>query len=245
MVTRVLIQKHAGEFASANGYAAWRGFGERGFDTQFFEWPALRDGTVDVTASSLVVGGVGAVRHALDRLGVATPTLADLPDELTAFRGRRVWQSTWGDVRGLFNEDGPPLFVKPLRDPKAFPAGVVSRFRDLIPAAHLPDAMPVLVSEPVEFVSEWRFFVLRGRVVGSGFYKGDPLAFPDATVVRRAIDTWAPSAPQGYGIDFGVTADHRTLLVEVNEGYSLGCLGLRPTIYSEILEARWIELLGS
>src|SRR4051794_34264798 len=152
MVTRVLVQKQNGEFASPNSYAAWRGFTERGFDTQFYEWPALRDGEVPVEASTLVAGGAGAVRHALTRLGVPNPTIDDLPEPLAAFRGRRVWQSTLGDIRVLYNERGPSVFVKPLRDPKAFPARVISEFRDLIPSAHLPDEMPVLVSDRVEFV---------------------------------------------------------------------------------------------
>ena len=155
-----------------------------------------------------------------------------------------MWGSTMGEIRVRHDQGGPPVFVKPLRDPKAFAARVVSGFRDLIPAAHVPDEMPVLVSEPVEFVSEWRFFVLRGDVVGVGWYAGDPLMFPAPDVVRDAVRTWGPCAPAGYGIDFGVTSDGRTLLVEVNDGYSLGALGLRPVVYSQILEARWTELLA-
>ncbi|HEX8912706.1 MAG TPA: ATP-grasp domain-containing protein [Humisphaera sp.] len=173
------------------------------------------------------------------------PTISDLPEPLAAFRGRRIWRSTWGDVRAQCNGRGPPVFVKPLRDPKAFAARVISEFRDLIPSAHVPDEMPVLVSEPVEFVSEWRFFVLRGHVVGAGWYAGDPLRFPDPKVVAAAVRAWGADAPAGYGIDFGVTAGGRTILVEVNEGYSLGCLGLRPLPYSRILEARWVELVAT
>lgn len=244
-VTRVLVQKQDGEFVSPNSYAAWRGFKERGFVTQFYEWPALRDGEVTLEPNALVVGGAGAVRHALSLLCITTPTIIDLPEPLAEFRGRRVWQSTWGDIRALYNERGPSVFVKPLRDPKAFPAGVISTFRDLIPSAHVSDDVPVLVSDPVEFVSEWRFFVLRGQVVGAGWYCGDPLVFPDPKVIGQAVQKWGADAPAGYGIDFGVTKAGHTILVEVNEGYSLGCLGLSPLLYSQILEARWIELMAA
>ena len=51
-------------------------------------------------------------------------------------------------------------------------------------------------------------------------------------------------APAAYGLDFGVTADGRTLLVEANDGFALGCYGLDPVIYAEMLEARWCELAG-
>jgi hypothetical protein len=245
MITRVIVQKQRGEFVSPNAFAAWRGFTERGFETGFFEWPDLRDGGVAVEPSTLVVGGAGAVTHALRRLGLATPTIDDLPEPLAAFRGRRVWQSTLGEIRAACHAHGPPVFVKPLRDTKAFPARVVAGLRDVLSLANLPDEMPVLASEPVAFASEWRFFVLRGRVVGAGAYAGQPLSFPDAVVVHDALAAWAGSAPVGYGIDFGVASDGRTLLVEVNEGYALGALGLAPTLYSEILEARWRQLMSA
>ncbi len=51
-------------------------------------------------------------------------------------------------------------------------------------------------------------------------------------------------APAGYGIDFGVTADRQTLLVEVNDGYALGCYGLQHDLYAQLLSARWSERMG-
>ena len=43
-------------------------------------------------------------------------------------------------------------------------------------------------------------------------------------------------------MDFGVTADGRTLMIEVNDGYSLGCYGLLYLDYAKLLSARWAEL---
>ncbi|MEI7687985.1 MAG: ATP-grasp domain-containing protein [Planctomycetota bacterium] len=243
-ISRVLVQKKDREFVSPNSFAAWRGLTERGFTSQFFEWPELRDGQIAVEPETLVVGGSGVVRHALGRLGVKTPAIDDLPEPLAEFCGRQVWHSTWGSICARYDEPNLALFVKPLDDPKAFPARVIASFRDLIPLSHLPANKPVLVSETVEFVSEWRFFVLNKRIVGSGWYAGDPLTFPDPDVVSDAVQAWGAEAPAGYGIDFGVVAPGKTLLVEVNDGFSLGCLGLRPQLYSQILEARWLELLS-
>lgn len=242
MISRVLVQKQGNEFVSANGYTAWRGFSDRGFETQFFEWPSLRDGKLVIDPSTLIVGGSGTVTHALSRLGVAIPTIEDLPEPLSSFRERHIQQSTLGKIRSEFNSQASAVFIKPISIPKAFPATVIKTFRDFIPSSKYPDEFSVLVSDPVDFVSEWRFFVLRGRVVGAGWYLGNPLIFPNTSVVSNALDCWGDLAPAGYGIDFGVTADQRTILVEVNEGYSLGCLGLNPFTYSQILEARWIEL---
>ncbi len=46
-------------------------------------------------------------------------------------------------------------------------------------------------------------------------------------------------------MDVGIGRDDRTYLVEVNDGFSLGCLGLGPLAYSELLEERWREMVGA
>ena len=38
--------------------------------------------------------------------------------------------------------------------------------------------------------------------------------------------------------------DGRTLLVEINDGYSLGSGGLVANLYAELLRARWEEITG-
>lgn len=45
-----------------------------------------------------------------------------------------------------------------------------------------------------------------------------------------------------YGINFGVTSKGETLLVEVNEGYALGCYGLFLDLYVKLIITRWAEL---
>jgi hypothetical protein len=72
-------------------------------------------------------------------------------------------------------------------------------------------------------------------------YQGDCFVYPDAEVIRSAIRDYA-SAPAGYGIDFGVLDSGATVLVEANDGYSLGSYSLNSVDYSRLLEARWLEL---
>ena len=60
-------------------------------------------------------------------------------------------------------------------------------------------------------------------------------------------------APRAYAIDFGVAKyidengeeSHHTILVEVNDGYSLGLYpGCSVKIYTDVLLERWYELVG-
>jgi hypothetical protein len=244
MVERVLVQKKNGEFATVNGWVAWSGFDQKGYPISYFEWPQLRDGQIRPTPGTLVVGGVATVLHALRLFGVAPPTI-DYPAPLRPFLGRDLRPATMGAIRGLLAEDDPqPLFVKPRAAHKAFTGYVLSAFRDLIPTAPHPDDLAVWASEVVEFVSEWRYFVRRHEVIGVGHYRGDPFAHPDGATVRAGVAAYRGEAPAAYAIDFGVTADGRTLLVEVNDAYSLGHIGLRPVPYANMLEDRWVELVA-
>ncbi len=66
----------------------------------------------------------------------------------------------------------------------------------------------------------------------------------DPSVVENAVAQFK-SAPKGYAIDFGLTDKGETLLIEVNDGYSLGCYGLFDLDYAKLLSARWAELTNT
>lgn len=237
-----MIQKDRGEFVNVNGFNAWKGFDERGYDIRFFDWEQMAAGLVPIEAETITVGSVLFVRQALRRLGIEQPPL-DYPPRLVKHLGRRIWQTTWAEVRSRIDSPGTPIFVKPIEQDKAFTGYVVSAFRDLIHTAKWPGSMRLWASEPVKFVSEWRFFIRRGEIIGVGHYKGDPLLFPDISAVKTALDDYSKDAPVAFGIDFGIIETGGTHLVEVNDGFSLGCLGLGPLAYSGLLEDRWNELM--
>jgi len=243
-VSRVLVQRRDGEFASEEDYVAWLAFAVRGTPVGFYTWDELVGGNCALDRDCLVVGSVRCVEEALRKLGVAPPRPLDLPPCLAVYRGRRVWESDFGTLhRQLVKGETGPVFIKPLDDPKAFVGHVVHREADLKSTMRFPATMKLLVSEVVEFASEWRFYVLRGVIVGVGHYSGDPLLFPDAEVVRSAVRDYVGESPAAYGLDIGVSCG-RSLLVEANDAYSIGLYGLSPPVYAEMLEARWLELMG-
>jgi hypothetical protein len=243
---RVFVQAEGGIPASDTFFRAWSGFRKRGVSCELFEPEQLRKGTLPLSRNTLVAGGVPVVEDALTALGVTIPPADNLPECLAGYRGRRVWTSTWGELRARYGKTGPPepLWVKSLRRNKGAPSIAVYQPDDIASASSLPDSHEVLVSEYVIFVSEWRCFVCQGRILDLCRYQGDVFRYPDANVVKNAVADYDRSGPAGYGIDFGVLTDGRTVLVEVNEGYSLGPYGLEATEYAELLEARWLQLVG-
>jgi len=100
---------------------------------------------------------------------------------------------------------------------------------------------PVWVSEPKEFLTEWRVFVRYSKILGARMYKGDWRNHFNYKIIEKAVASYA-NAPKGYSIDFGVTKEDETLLIEVNDGFALGNYGLFYTDYAKLLSARWAEL---
>jgi hypothetical protein len=214
------IQAENGIPAADPFYRAWDGFRKRGIRCELFETKQLEQRALPLSRETLVAGGVPVVEVALTAIGVAVPSADNLPTALAKYRGRRVWTSTWGELRAQYGKKGPPepLWVKSLRRNKGAPSLAIYEAEDMDAASALPDGYEVLVSEYVTFVSEWRCFVRHGEVIDLCRYQGDVFRFPDAQVVKEAIAAHRQVAPAGYGIDFGVLTDGRTVLVEVNEG---------------------------
>lgn len=65
----------------------------------------------------------------------------------------------------------------------------------------------------------------------------------DPEILEQAVKAFK-SAPAGYAMDIGVTEKGQTLLVEINDGFALGCYGADPIQYARLLSARWCELVG-
>ncbi len=240
---KIFLQREGGEFSNINYLTAWLGFKEFGYEVQFFEWKEID--RLPLAREHIVTGGIPAVMRCLERLGIPLPQLSNMPEELTPFAGRKFWWGTLADARNRTTEkDFAPFFMKPQpSDRKLFNGQVVGGFRDLLPTANLPAETPVFGSEVVNFVSEYRVFVLRGDIVGCKHYKGDFRRMIDFKIVDSAIAAFR-SAPVAYGIDFGILDDGQTVLVEVNDSYSLGCYGLGQTRYAAMIEARWNEMVG-
>jgi hypothetical protein len=242
---RVYIQRHKGEFQNVIGYTAWKGFEQLGDEVLYFDIGDLENNRMELSKDTLVVGTIYCVRTALEKLGCVPPDNLDYPECLYKYLGRKVWRTTMRWLREQYNDVGDPVFVKPVRVHKAFTGYVVTRYRDLIPTARFDSDMELWASEVVDFVAEYRYFVFEHQVVGVGHYRGDPLRYPDPSIVTAAVRDYAPEAPVAYCIDFGVDKDGRTLLVEVNDGFAFGTYGLNSLVHVKMLEARWKEMVGT
>ena len=150
------IQAESGVPAADSFFRAWEGFRKRGIRCELFEPKQLEHQLLPLARDTLVAGGVPVVEAALTALGIAVPPADNLPASLAKYRGRKVWPSTWADLRAKYGRHGPPepLFVKPLRRNKGFPSIALYDAAYVASTAQLPDSHEVLVAEYVTFVSE-------------------------------------------------------------------------------------------
>ena len=239
---KVFIEQVEAQWRGVNEYAAYRGFETRGYEICPFIAADVE--SLDLNGETPVVAGIPTVWRALRHLGIEVPQLEPIPADLKAFAGREFGLSTLGAIRQRTLDEAPPIFIKPRAGGgKLFEGQVVRAFGDLLPTVHLPDEAPIWWSDVVDFRGEFRGFVCNGELVGFRHYAGDFRLPVDFGPVETAIRSWS-ELPRGCSLDWGTTGDGRTLLIEVNDGYSLGSYGLMPTLYANLLASRWREVTG-
>lgn len=226
------------EIITENTYAAFYGFSAMGWEIEFFEG----DPPMGLHRDDVVVGWITQVKQAVRNLGIEPPVELDYPDQLRQYLGRDIWKST---LHKVYADDSTwPVFVKPVLG-KQFTGKLITRLGDLVGLGSQDDR-EIWCSEPVDFVSEWRCFVRYGKLIDCRCYKGNFTVHPNYFIVNSCIADYKDQ-PAAFTLDVGVVSDiggHKTLLVEVNDGYAMGSYGLRPFEYAKMISARWSQIVN-
>jgi hypothetical protein len=233
-----------------NVWAALEGFMELGWERKSFQASDLSLGYLKITEEDIAVGNIGVVRASIRLLGKVPPEPIDYPECLKSFLHRKVQKTTWGEAFQMLGKEDEvkgypnPLFVKP-QEQKVWTGCVIRRFKDLIKIGEIPPNFPVLVSEPITFVSEYRAYVVSQRgIIGLHHYNGDPWIVPDRRVVYDMLHSMRMNEDiAAYSLDVGITNKGETVLVEVNDAYALGNYGLPSIAYANMLLTRWTQIL--
>ncbi len=227
--------KHSGEFFNQNCFDMYMGCSLMKIPVKTYKAVYSIE---DNEPEDPIVGTMDDVEVALDKMGIHLIPL-DYPEDLSSFLGRKIWKSTLFSITS--HADSWHVFVKPIWDVKRFSGTVLDKSEDLIKLGGGLEDIPVWCSEKVNFLSEWRLWVLNGEIIGLNPYAGRWDLFPNVEIMKQAVAAFQ-HAPCGYALDFGVTDDGRTLLVEASDGYVLRSFGLAPEKYASLLFARWQEI---
>ncbi len=234
---QVLVQHKGGKPYNISATIATHGFIQRGYAVIPFRVEEMETAPFD--RGTVVVGGVGTYQRVFAKLGIAWASVS-YPDALSVFLGRRMQTLLLKDLPPLLEER--PLFIKPASDDKSF-TGFVCKDRWDLRLAGIAEEARLIAAEVVPFQSEWRVYVLEGKIQTISRYRGQADLFPNARMIREMISSYA-NAPIAYSLDVGLDEAGRTLLVEVNEGLALGNYGLSPSLHAKMIAARWHEVMG-
>lgn len=180
-----------------------------------------------VPFGNVPVGSIEFVTGHLREHYDLTPKPLNVPFELKDFAGRDVF-----DVSGKYVGLSPgKYYVKSKEKLKSKLNGPINR--DL---SYTEDYYQV--SEIIEIDSEWRFFVFEGELVGSGWYSGDFLKYPDSNTVKEMIKYFTKQ-PVAWTLDVGVKSNGDTVIIEAHDFFSCGLYGFSdPRILPQMF-SRW------
>jgi len=224
--------------SNPNSFAAYEGFLQLGWEIVFYsDTASIRDNDPE----NVVVGNISDVHNILSNFHLKIPAPLDYPDVLQPFLGRKIWKSSMHKFAydKVFN-----TFIKPLHRSKSFTGKLIIGERDLIGCYDFQSDMDIWCADPVNFLAEWRCFVRYGKILDVRRYRGDWRLHYNPVIIENAVSSYI-GAPKAFALDFGVTDKGETLLVEANDGYSLGSYGLPVLDYAKLLSARWAELTNS
>lgn len=229
----------SGEFYNVNAFIANEGFKHFGFETEkFYRIEEINDKNPE----NVIVGGIGNVRKRLEILGITrNQNEIDYPIELQKYLGRRIWKST---LETVLAEQKFNIFIKPDIETKKFAGKVFKNELDFIGLIDENSPTKVLCSEIINFNAEFRCFIRYKEILDIRRYKGDWNKAINLEIVKNAISDFK-TQPNSFALDFGITDDNKTVLVEVNDGHSLGSYGISSQNYAKFLSARWSQLTNT
>lgn len=163
--------------------------------------------------------------------------LARLPYPL---RLRAVEYCRLGDLQERFQ----PSFLKPADSVrKSFDAGIYAALEEIEGWTSVPAATPVLASERVEWLAEYRCFVLErkiaavspylsfGQVSWRPYVRGSgPVRVPPQVglVFERLVREMGRALPPAYVVDIGLIDERDWAVVEFNPAWCASLLGCDP-----------------
>ncbi len=246
MFSRAYIQELGASKLRAESQSVFDTLSKGNIAIELFTTKKMHRRQLRLARDVFFVADIDLSLKALKILDISYRKPLDYPTSLTNFMHRKVWRSTISELTSSIKSNNKPLFAKPADDLKRFTGQVFSKPSHLNAINKVPRHIDILCSEIVQWVSEYRVYVCKSKILGIHQYQGDPDADIDVDVVNQAIQNLDKQneSVAGYALDFGILESGETALVEFNEGFGLGNYGLDSSSYTELLLARWQELMA-
>lgn len=240
-IEKAYIQVIEGEYVNAAAFYFNNGCKLLGIETEKFEDKDF--GAINLQKNEMIFAGVPVMIKTFEKFGGIIPSPLEIPEELNMFCGRTIKKGT---LKELYDTTSYPIFVKPAEKGKLFDGQIVSCKEELELFQYVDEQegwnTKVFSSNVIKIVSEFRCFIIQGEVYDCRKYKGEFSSVPDFDFIQKCVAAYN-NAPVAYALDFGVTDKGETILIEANDGYSLGPYGFDSYNYSRMVILRWKQLM--
>lgn len=132
----------------------------------------------------------------------------------------------------LSSLDDKVYFIKDAYKLKSFTD--VCRPKDLISQSKL-----YAVSDPINIISEWRTYVIDGKIENNANYDGDCLVYPDKDLIKEIVKRVSKyDCLESYTIDTAVTYKNETEILEI---HPFCAVGLYSSLWGNSLIQAYID----
>jgi len=217
-------------------------FGEGNFKP--FYKKHLKQGKLKITLNDFIAGDIETMFTAMKKLGIHYE-YNDYPKGLNKYLHRKIWESSIKDIKEELYDKCfiNPIFIKPKDKLKKFTGFIIKSIDDLSKINNAGNDIKIFCSEPVNFLSEYRCPVINGEIKDFCHYSGDSDIKIDKSLVQKMVKDFINS-PKAYCIDVGVINTGETILIEINDAFSIGKYSMSKEVYAELLITRWNEIKG-
>ena len=186
-IMQAFVKTTNGKFPNPNFCYAWKGLTELQYNVTCFEDVDLKDPSfwMSCNRTTPVFAGVIVFDEILEKLGVDYKKIDTYPTILRSYLNRYVEKTTLGEYRKVWDKDEdnrPLMFMKPIKQ-KQFNGRVMKSILDWICMTKFSDDTEVYISEPVNFLTEYRVYIRNGKILLGRNYRGDWTKGIDINVV--------------------------------------------------------------
>ncbi len=208
-------------------------------DVRLTSFEEVQSGKFDrLIKTNLFVGSVEFMREVFNRAGKSPAAIINNDRQYTTMTVKKVREVV---------ADGGKLFVKPFQQ-KLFSGLVVDPY-SISTLREQPDDLEIMTYTVIENIkSEWRAYVLYGKVEDCRNYSGDFKIAPNYEWVERVIKNLRDKLPVSFTADVGVVDNNGIkgdFVVEFNDMYAIGNYGLENSVYLRMLRERYFEIMRS
>jgi hypothetical protein len=208
---------------------------ESGLDYRLTTFEEVASGKFDaLIRTNVFVGSVEFMREVFSRIG-----LTDVRVPKNSNRESQIMELGEAYQLALSKK----IFIKPV-EIKLF-TGLVLDGSVYSQLNFVPENSLVMVYDvfPHPIESEWRIYVLDGKIMDSRNYSGDFMVTPDYSYVLNDIRTNRDEFPCSYTIDVGILSNGESVIIEYNDMWAIGNYGVPNDIYVRMLKNRYFEIV--